>query len=67
MNADIRFLLVAGVGIALLAWGVAYYGPIGHLTQTGVEGYTGLVRGLEPPSMGGAGGTIPTAPPSGYG
>lgn len=56
MKEDIRYLLGAGVGIAVLAWLVVYYSQIGNLTQTAVTGYGGLIHDLEPPSMSGAGG-----------
>lgn len=67
MNADLRLILVASIGIAFLAWGVAYYKPIGALGMSGAQDYTTFLRGLEPASLGGSGGTIPTAPPTGYG
>jgi len=49
MKDDIRMLLVAGVGVAFLAWAVANTGAIGSLVQTSVSGYGGVIHALEPP------------------
>ena len=55
MKDDVRYLLGAAVGIAVLAWLVVYNSQIANLTQTGVSGYGGLIHDLEPPNMGAGG------------
>lgn len=51
MSKDIKLLLLAGVGVAFLAWGVAYYQQFGALVGTTTSGYGNVIRALEPMNM----------------
>lgn len=55
MKGDFRFLLLLGAGVVAAAWAVTYYGAVGQLVSTGTNGYVSMVRGLEPPQVGGGG------------
>jgi hypothetical protein len=54
MKADFRMILLLGVGIVALGWGVTYYQPIAQLVGTGTNGYLTMVHGLEPPQIAGS-------------
>jgi hypothetical protein len=52
MSQDVRLLLVAAVGIGVLAWCVSYSSQIGNLVTTSTTGYGNIVKALEPNSGG---------------
>jgi hypothetical protein len=55
LNFDVRFLLLLGAGVVAGAWALTYAGSVDQLVRTGTNGYVSMVRGLEPPNVGGSG------------
>lgn len=49
MSKDVKLLLLAGVGIAFFAWGLAYSQQFGNLVTSATSGYGNVVKALEPP------------------
>jgi hypothetical protein len=53
VSKDVRFWLLLGGGVVAAAWAFTYAGSVDELVHTGTSGYVNMVRGLEPPQLGG--------------